>query len=162
MAQFCRTVTTWVTEEVLEPVDSWAAELQQKCEPVWWKPWTWICWLFWVIVRIVIWIVTEILVPITQIVCITITSVIFLVSAPFAAAVDAVFGTSTYDWFKDVFFASKDQIKFVSKEGPKADGTYTYTFICRCKSGDESISLTATNDQSAADFARGICAQTCS
>ena len=161
MAQICQTVTTWVTQSILEPVDQWVSQQQQKCEPKWWAPWSWLCWFVWVLIRVVIWVTREILVPITHVVCRTVTSVVYVILSPFIVVIDVTFGPGINAWFRDMFYYVDVSIEFVDRNGPDPKGYYLYRFTCKCKNGDKPIQITALNDQDAAAQARKACTAAC-
>ena len=162
MPLLCKSATTWVTKEIIEPVEQWVDKQEQKCKKYpWWDPRGWFCWFVTVTVKVTVWVTKKIVVPIIQVTCTVVSGFIFLLVAPFAAAIDALFQTSYYDAVKAAL-ATRSKITFVSKV-PSGIGAFDYyNFNCEC--GDHSnhaITVSASNDDEAAKKARIECAKAC-
>lgn len=160
MPKICRTVITWVEEEVLEPIDQWVTQSQQVCQQYpWWDPRGWVCWLVTWLVRITVWITRRILVPISTVVCYFISFVIGGILLPFAAAI----GPRAYDWVRvwflnGAFIETGDKVKSTSQPGK-----YDYHFTCNCPNGStHPIVITIEeNDALALELAKAECKKKC-
>lgn len=164
MSLICTTVTTWITQQVLSPVDTWVNQQQQKCNQFpWWDPRGWFCWFVTVLVKLVVWVTQHILVPILETTCIVVTAIIYLILAPFGAAIDAVCSRcNAVQWIKD-WFLTLTKITFVKKEDSSTNpGYFDYSFICNCNPFKKpSITIQATNDEEAATLAKLECEKEC-
>ncbi len=163
MALICTTVTTWVNQTVLDQVDTWVSQQEEKCKKKkWWNPATWICWFVTILVKVISWITRTILVPILKTICTVITGILGGILYPFAWAIDSVCQTCNAHQWVELWWLSPTKIKFVKKEeSPNNPRHFDYTFICKCKNGDKKIIVTASNDGEAAQLATVKCKATC-
>lgn len=163
MAVICNTFTTWVTQEVLEPVEKFVKKSKNACKKAkWWNPLKWICWLVWFVVAVTVWIVKEILVPLNQFICRVVWSILWITIAPFIAAWDAAAGTSLFGKLKKWMYWSNPKIEYSDKQGPDAKGEFEYQFICKCSEKRKtSVTVKAYNDEQAAKKAKKECDKAC-
>jgi hypothetical protein len=162
MALICRTFTTWITETVLDQVETWVDEQQEQCKQYpWWDPRGWFCWIETITVKVVIQSTKEIVVPFSRTICFVMAGILFFSLSPFAAAIDSVAPT----WH--VYFTLKKwlwtpRITFDGKQPTSIEGVYLYSFTCRCSGeNEEPIAITASNDDEAALKAEEECAKVC-
>jgi hypothetical protein len=164
MALVCITVTDWITQEILVPVDQWVNELQQQCQQLpWWDPRKWLCWFVTVLVKVVVWVTQNILVPILTVVCTFVAFVIGWIILVVASAIDAVCTNCNAVAWTNHWFLTRGKIVYVSS-APSATqpGFYDYTFTCNCPNGSSSnVVVTALNDDAAASEAKLACAKAC-
>lgn len=162
MSLICTTVTTWVTKEVLQPVNTWATQQQEKCDKLpWWNPAKWFCYVVTVTVQVVVWVTTKILVPITQTICNVVTGIIGLFLLILAAAVDAVCQKCNLTSCVKHWFVTPTKITLISTS-PSPTGKTTYTFSCNCSvTNKPSAVVEASNDQEAAQLAMAECQKLC-
>jgi hypothetical protein len=163
MPLFCKTFTTWVNQQVVQPVKQYVNNLLQQCQKKkWWDPRTWICWFIVIVVEIIVLVVQYILVPVVQTICMLVSWLIFGITAPFGAAIDAVCQRCTaYDHLKDWFACSS--IDSIKNPVPAGIG-YEYTFRCKCNCinpQNKVITIYAKNDEEAADMAKAECGKLC-
>jgi hypothetical protein len=120
MAVICTTISSWIGQYVLTPINTWVAtqqnqqvqvqswvnQQQQQCHQYpWWNPLGWFCWfitilvqvLIWVwrlvtvLVQAIVWVKRWILIPILTVTCNTIVGFIWLVLLSWStAAISAV------------------------------------------------------------------------
>lgn len=161
MALICTTSTTWITQTVLDPVDSWVSQQQTQCNNYPW-PLNWLCSVVTVLVKITTWVTRYILVPVLHITCVVITAILGGILYPFAWAIDSVCKTcNTHQWV-ELWWLTPTKITFVKKEISKTNPDYfDYTFTCNCKNGKKEIIVTAANDidaeKLAIDGCKGVC-----
>lgn len=155
MALICTTVTTWVTNEILVPIDTWVTQQSQNCRKLPW-PINWLCSVVTFLVKVVVWIVQNIVVPIVEVICVIITWFIgaflylFLFWSPAASR-----------WINR-WFMTPTKIKFISKDPSlNQPGYYNYTFECNCKGGKKTIVVVAREDVEAAKLAIDECKLIC-
>jgi len=157
MSRICFTVTDWVVQEVLEPVEEFAREQQRRCrELAWWNPVRWFCWFVTVLVRIIVWVVREIVVPIFRFVCTVITNILELALRPFLVAFDAIAGTNTAGWTREWFGFNGNRCELQERTDFNADGTATFSFNCRCdrEADPQLVTVDADSERDAAMLAR--------
>ncbi|MBK9632866.1 MAG: hypothetical protein IPO62_17730 [Saprospiraceae bacterium] len=161
MSLICTTVTTWVTQTVLDPVETWVSSQLQQCKN---RPWplNWLCWFVTILVKVIIWVTRYITVPILQTTCTVVTWIIGSIMLPFAAAIDALcLSCNALNWV-NLWWITPTVITFVSKhESPNRPGYFDYTFTCNCKKGKKDIFVTALNDDEAKDLAIEECKKLC-
>lgn len=155
MALICVTVTSWVQQSVLQPVNTWTTTQQQQCQKLpWWNPLGWLCWLVTFVILVVVWVTNWIVVPLTSIVCTTITAVLYLFALPFVAAFQ-----KPRDWLAHWFYTPLHrQITHVSTVPSTLIGYFDYTFTCYC---GKTVTVTAQYDDVAAELARWKCSRVC-
>jgi len=163
MALICKTVTTWITEKILDEVEKWVEEQQEQCKQYpWWDPRGWFCWIETIMVKVVVQSTREIVVPFSKTVCSVMAGLLLFSLSPLAAAIDSV--APTWDVpsiLKRWLWTPK--ITFTGKEPTSIDGVYLYSFTCHCSGENEvSIAITASNDDEAALKAEEQCAKECS
>ncbi|RCS28099.1 hypothetical protein DUT90_01975 [Polaribacter sp. WD7] len=160
MALICRTSRTWITREVIEPVENWVNQRRRTCRTRrrWWQR-LW-CWFTTILVLIIVWVVRNIVVEILNTICVFITWVIGAILLPFAVAYDAIAGNSNVaGWVRD-WFIEPTKISFVSKEDdPNKPKSFIYTFICNCDK--TTFSVNASNDVEAQKLATNYCKPRC-
>ena len=83
MAESCKEQQVKVEEEVLQPVDKWVNQQEQRCreeECKWWMLCLnkLFCWLVWVLVKITEWVLIVVIRWVYRIVCVTVTLVVGL------------------------------------------------------------------------------------
>jgi len=162
MSLICFTFTTWVTEEVLEPVETWVSQQQQVCEKLpWWNPLKWLCWFVTVLVKVIIWVVRYIVVPVLNTICNFITWVLGWFALIIAIIIDAVCPTCNAVHWVNLWFHTAGRVTYVSQQPSATPGEIDYTFTCHCRKGDTTIVVTAPNDDVAARKAREECIKTC-
>ncbi|MGB0908072.1 MAG: hypothetical protein ACPGVT_11305 [Maricaulaceae bacterium] len=163
MAVICNTFTTWVTQEVIEPVEKFVKKSKERCKKAkWWNPLKWLCWLVWFLVAVTVWVTKEILVPLQQFICKITTSIIWLTLSPFLAAIDAIFGIHINSTVKKWMYYSNPKITFTEKKGPLPDGTFTYHFTCKCdEKRKTAINVNAFDDNQATKKAEKECNKSC-
>ena len=163
MPLLCKKITILVTQKVTEPVDEWVEKQEEECKQYpWYDPRGWLCWLVTVTVKVVSFVTKEVLVPMGQVVCSVVSGLIFLTLAPFAAAIDSVSQTFHFYETVRVWFIIRSKITFVSKEPTGVSDAYYYKFKCRCSDqSTETIVVTASNDDEAAQKAEEECAKAC-
>ena len=162
MALICRTVTTWITQKVLDEVETWVEEQQEQCKQYpWWDPRGWFCWVETFMVKVVVQSTKEVVVPFSQKICFVMADILFFTLSPFAAAVDSVSSTwHVYATLKKWLWTPK--ITYEGKDDTGIQGVYLYKFTCHCVGESEiSISVTASNDDEAALKAEEECAKEC-
>lgn len=161
MALICKTVTTWITEKILDEVETWVEEQQEQCKQYpWWDPRGWFCWVETIMVKIVVKSTKEVVVPISSTVCSAMAGILLLVLSPLAAAIDAVAPTwHVYSTIRKWLWTWK--ITFNNKEPTSIVGVYSYSFTCHCSGNEVSITITASNDDEAALKAKEECAKEC-
>jgi hypothetical protein len=160
----CTKTTSWFVKKVLDPVDKWVTKQQQNCKKLkWYDPRKWICWIVTITIKIVIWVIREILVPIILVTCSVITALLFLLLAPFAVVIDGLSQNSHCLLTLQIWLVTRSKITFVSKIPTGAVDSYLYTFTCECADKtSKDISVTASNDDDAAQKAEKECAAVCS
>jgi hypothetical protein len=127
MPLICRTVITFVTQQVLEPVQQWVTQSQQQCHQYpWWDPRGWFCWIVTWVVQVIVWVVRYVVVPISTVVCYFVSFVFGGILLPFAAAI----GPNAYNWVKETFLNSTRIT--VGKKVKNPAGLYDYHFTCNC------------------------------
>ena len=162
MALICRTVTTYLTENVLEEIEKWVDQQQENCHQYpWWDPRGWFCWIETITVKVLVSSTKEIVVPISRTVCSVIAGFVFFALSPFAAAIDSVASTwKLYSTLKKWLWTYR--LRFEGKAPTGVDGVYVYTFICYCSEETSTpITVTASNDDEAALKAEEECATLC-
>ncbi len=161
MALICTTVTTWVTQTVLDRVDTLVNQQQQECKK-WPWPLNWFCKVFWVLVMVTSWVARNILVPILHTTCVVITAILGGILYPFAWAIDAVCQTCNAHQWVELWWLTPTKITFVKREDSiNNPGSFDYTFTCNCKNGKKEIIVTATDDVEAAKLATDECKVAC-
>ena len=161
MGMICIKSSSWVVQDVLQPIDDWVQKTEQKCKK-WPWPLNWICDAVTFLVKVTIWITIHITVEVNKFICTVITGLIGLILYPFAAAIDSLCQKCyAMDWVK-YWWLTIPRIEFVSST-PSADpGLTDYTFICHCrKDGDKNLVVTAKNQDEAAEMAKEECAKAC-
>lgn len=162
MALICITVTTWIEEEILEPVDTWVTQVQQQCQKLpWWDPRKWLCWLVTTVIKVVIWVSRVILVPVLTVICNFVAFVVGWVLMLAATVIVAFNPQSNAIQWVNYWFLTRGRITFVSSSPSAKTGEFDYVFTCHCKDGDHTITVTAATDDHAADQARVACIKTC-
>jgi len=161
MALICTTVTTYVTQTILDPVDTWVSQQQQQCKNRKW-PLNWLCWFVTILVKVIIWVTRYIIVPIAQTTCIVVTGILGGIMWPFAVAIDAAcISCNALNWV-NLWWLTPTQITFVSmQESPNKPSYFDYVFTCNCKKGEKNITVTALNDDEAKDLAIEECKKLC-
>lgn len=166
MSVICYTITEWIEEEILEPVENWIQTTETKCSK-WPWPLNWLCNLVVILIKVIVWVSKNVLKPITTLICnviSTVIGVIFTITAiPLIFDAIALPLGSTFslqNWvFYNLFYGTK--VIFVDKS-PTSSGTFIYTFNCSCKnSGQSKVQVEASNDQEAADKAKIACQEQC-
>ena len=161
MSMFCRTVTTWVTQVIYNPVNTWVTQQSTQCAKFPW-PLNWLCWLVTTVILVVVWIAQNILKPITTVICIVIAGFIGIVLLPFAAAIDAACHKCTALNWVNYWLIMTAQITFVSVSNSTSQpGYFDYAFTCNCKGGKKDIVVTAMNDADARKLAIAECKRIC-
>ena len=163
MALICTTATTWIIREILNPVDQWVQQQEQRCKrKKWWNPASWFCWLITITVKVVTWITRNILVPIINVICNIITGIIGGLMLPFAAAIDAACSTcNTSNWVKR-WWITRTKITFINKiDSPTRPGFSDYNFTCNCNNNRTPITVTADSDSLAQSLAIENCNTIC-
>lgn len=162
MAQICSSVTTYVTQQVTNPVSSWVNQQQQQCKS---KPWplNWFCWFVTILVEVINWVVSNILVPVISVVCVVITSVIGGVLLPFGAAIDAVCQKcSAYTWIKDWFIGCSKIEGLTESPSKTMPNMFDFTFKCNCNcAAFKIIEITAKTEEEAFELAKIECEKIC-
>lgn len=163
MALICRTVTTWITETVLEDVEKWVDEQQENCHQYpWWDPRGWFCWIETITVKVIVSSSKEVVVPFSRVICNVMASLLFYALAPLAAAIDSVTPTTWHVYFTLKKWLWTSRITFEGKAPTTIDGIYLYSFTCHCSDEKElPITVTASNDDEAALKAEDECATLC-
>jgi hypothetical protein len=164
MSLICTNVTTWITQQVLVPANTWVSQQQQQCAQFpWWDPRGWFCWFVTVLVLVVVWVTQNIVVPTITVVCTFITFVIGWIILVFATVIDAICQTCTAVAWTNHWFLTHGKITFVSSVPSATRPGYSdYTFTCSCPNGSSSnIVVTALNDDAAASQAKLSCAKAC-
>lgn len=162
MALICRTVTTWITEKILDEVEKWVEEQQEQCKQYpWWDPRGWFCWVETIMVKVVVQSTKEVVVPFSRTVCFVMAGLLFYSLSWIAAAIDSVTPWHLYFTLKKWLWTPR--ITSEGKEPTSVDGVYLYSFTCHCSEEKEvSIAITASNDDEAALKAEEQCAKECS
>lgn len=163
MSLVCVTITNWVTQTILTPVDSWASQQENKCQQYpWWDPRGWFCYVVTVWIRITVWVMKNVVLPIAETICSADTAFLGFVLLPFIVALDAACDRcNILTWWKR-WFLNDPGIVFVSQT-PSASGPgYDYTFICNCNPWKKpTIIVEADNDAEAAEKAKAKCESEC-
>jgi len=162
MALICTNITTFVLQEVTNPVSTWVEEQQQKCNSYPW-PLNWLCWFVTVLVEVIIWVVDHILVPVIKVICMFITFVIGGVLLPFGAAIDALCQKChAYDWIKDWFIGCAKIEGLTEKPSATNPDEYDFTFRCNCTCfSNKTISISAKTEEEAFELAKIECEKAC-
>ncbi len=164
MSVICRTVTDWVETTILDPVENWISQQEEKCSQ-WPWPLSWLCKWVTVLVSVIVWISKTILKPITTLICNIITTVIGLVFMVPGLLFDVVaqplgLNWSMQSWIKH-WFLYGTHVTYIKKT-PLPNGGYAYIFKCACKNGGESqINIQANSDAEAAEVAKKKCQEKC-
>lgn len=164
MPQICTTVTSWVTQAVLTPINTWVTQQQQQCKKLkWWNPLKWLCWIVTFTVLVVVWITQYIAVPIVETICNLVTFVIGGIMLPFAAAIDAVCVNCNAVHWVTTWFITRARITFIRRVASRTrPNYYDYTFVCNCSVMKKpSITVEAATDEEAAALARAECEKEC-
>ena len=164
MSLVCTTVTSWVSQTVLSPVNTWIHHQQVECDRLhWWDPRSWFCWLITISVLIVVWVTQYIVVPITETVCTVTTSIPGYILLPFAAAIDAVCNRChASDWIKHWLITPARIIPIGRVPSTTRPNYYVYTFVCNCSlSRRPTITVEAASDEEAAALAITKCGTAC-
>lgn len=161
--QFCTTVSSWVTQYITSPVNTWVNQMQQQCQQLpWWNPLGWLCWFVTISVQVTVWVTTNIVVQTLTITCIFVSTLIGLFLWPFGAAINAVCQScNASQWVVNVFFYARITLtnKVASSTNP---GYFDYTFTCNCNPFKRpTITIQAMNDNEAAELAKLECAKVC-
>lgn len=162
MAIICRRITTFVTQQVTNPVTSWVNQQQQRCKNYPW-PLNWLCWFVTVLVQIITWVVSNIVVPIISIVCTVITFLIGGVLLPFGVAIDVFCQRcNAYNWIKDQFIGCA-KIEGVSETASTSNpGLFDFIFKCNCTCFENTIiEITAKTEEEAFALAKEKCKFVC-
>jgi|SRR6202035_836841 len=164
MSLICTTVATWITHQVLVPVNTWASQQQKKCNQYpWWDPRGWFCWFVTVLIQVVVWVTQNVSIPTFKFVCNFVTFVVGWFVMIFATIIDAVCSSCNAVFWTNHWFLTQGTITFVSSApSPTKPGYSDYTFTCHCPNGSSSnIVVTALNDDDAASQAQLACAKVC-
>jgi hypothetical protein len=164
MAKICTSVTTWVTKEILDPVDTWVSTQEEKCKKKkWWNPATWFCWFVTFLIKVIIWVVRNILVPSIKIICVVIFGTIGIILYPFAWAIDSLCQNCNVHTWVETWWLSCTKVTFIKKEkSQNYPDSYDYTFKCNCTCFKyKEITFTAKNDDDAAIVAVAECKKKC-
>ena len=158
-ALICETITTWVEEEILEPVDTWVTEVHQNCKELpWWNPLRWFCWLVVKLVKVVIWVIKTIEVAIFETICTVVAFLVGWIINIIAIVIDSIFQTNMSAWVVHWFFPRFKKCKYISsKESITLTGGYDYIFECNCKGKKIQINVSAYTDEEAKDKAKKQC-----
>lgn len=161
MALICTTITTWVTQKVFDPIDTWVSQQQNECKNYPW-PLNWFCEFVTVFVKIILWVARNILVAIFTVTCVLVTWLIGAILYPFAWAIDSICQTCNAHQWVEVWWLTPTNITFVKRENSvNTLGSFDYIFICNCKTGKKEIIITATDDVEAAKLATAECKAVC-
>lgn len=164
MPLICTNVTTWITQQLLVPTNTWVSQQQQHCKQYpWWNPLGWFCWLVTIVVLVVVWVTKNIVVPIITVVCNFIAFLVGWFVLIFAIVIDAICEACNAVTWTDHWFLAHGKITFVrSVPSATQPGYFDYTFTCNCSNGSKSdIVVTALNDDDAASQAKLACEKTC-
>ena len=164
MSLICTTITTYVTQQVTVPVNTWVSQQQQQCQQYpWWNPLGWFCWFVTIVVLGVVWVVQTIVVASTVVVCNFVTFVVGWVVMLFAIPIDFFCSSCTAVAWTNHWFLTQGKITFKGKSPSTSQpGAYDYEFVCHCSNGPESsIIVTAVTDDDAAAQAKLACQAGC-
>ena len=164
MSLICTNVTSWITQQVLTPTNTWATQAQQQCQQLpWWNPLGWLCWIITTLILVVVWVLQNVVVPIISVVCTFVTWVIGWVVLVVATVIDAVCQKCNAVIWTNHWFHTPGKITFDSSTPSTVKpGYFDYTFTCNCSDkSSHTIIITAINDNDAASQAKLECEKTC-
>src|SRR5262245_58094206 len=109
MAESCKEQQVKVEEEVLQPVDKWVNQQEQRCreeECKWWMLCLnkLFCWLGWVLVKITEWVLIVVIRWVYRIVCVAVSLVVGLVTLPFDSSIFVQAVTDLVEFVEDAFY----------------------------------------------------------
>lgn len=162
MPQICKTVTSWATENISEPVEKWISQQQTKCSK-WPWPLNWICKVVMVLVKIIVWVTKTITKLVFTVVCTVVALVLGVILWVFALIIDVFCHKCSAVAWVQYWFLTQGKIKYKSQApSPNTPGHFDYVFDCGCKkSGGPEITVTAINDDDAAAKAKELCGKLC-
>ena len=119
-ALICETLTTWVEEEILEPVDTWVTEVHQECKELpWWNPLRWFCWLVFAIVKVIVWVIKTIEVAVFETICTLVLFPISWVINIIVIVIDSIFQTNISAWIVRWFYPRFKKCELINRRVAK-------------------------------------------
>lgn len=162
MLTYCNQFTAWIEKTLIEPMETWVSQQQQKCAKKGWLG-KLFCWFIVILVKVVIWVVKKILVPVVKTVCCVVSFVVGSLALPFVA-----WSPKLTKWFKTKFFCTT-KCKYLRRETLTGQAyKYRYHFECECANPTTGVTtnspfaVEANDDVEAAEKLRNLlAAQNC-
>ena len=165
MALVCTKITTWITQQITKPVDTWVHRQQQQCKKLhWWNPLSWFCWFITILVKVIVWVTENILIPMFTVSCTFVMWVVGFFVLLVAIFIDVVCERCNAQAWVNLWFFTPAKITFVKSEPSRTQiGSFDYTFICNCgkKGGSSELVVTAATETDAKDQAIMKCTEAC-